>query len=209
MKKYRNFKRQCNTQAQKFPLPHLVYYCHNPFSFLIAWGEEEEPSGEKKISKYLFSYIHHYPHSFHLCFSPTCLTQSNAYNRGLPGCQAPNRWEHSQCWVSLWAPFLLCFLSSSFHSVMSPVSKKEQYVIAAEISIFCYSSICKGTRMWSHRSKYFLFSVQILMIQQNKTMDLVQIQRFRVYFCEGRYPLQQLRLVAYFHERTYGVTSTS
>lgn len=49
-----------------------------------------------------------------------------------------------------WAPFLLCFLSTPFHAVTSPISKKEECAKAGEIAIFCYGSTHKNAGIWSH-----------------------------------------------------------
>lgn len=54
-----------------------------------------------------------------------------------------------------WAPFVLCFLSTPFHAVTSPISKKEECAKAGEIAIFCFGSTHKNTGILSHWTVVF------------------------------------------------------
>lgn len=49
-----------------------------------------------------------------------------------------------------WAPFVLSFLSTPFHAVTSPISKKEEFAKAGEIAVVCYGSTHKNTGIFSH-----------------------------------------------------------
>lgn len=79
-----------------------------------------------------------------------CLAQSNACSWGLPGCQAPNRWDHSWCWVSLLGTICTLFSQHPISGCHKSNFRDEECAKAGEIAIFCFGSTHKNTGILSH-----------------------------------------------------------
>lgn len=101
-----------------------------------------------------------------------CLTQPNACSWGLPGCQAPNRWEHSRCCFS--SGHHLYSLFSAPHFMLSQAQFQRRKSLLKQERLPS-SAMVLHIRILGFDPTEWLFSVQTVMIHQNKTRIPLQI----------------------------------
>lgn len=127
----------------------------NSFSLLseekrLPSKKRKSPQGRRKFSN-TFSVMSITNSIESICAFPQCALRN--LMRAAEDCQGA-RLQTDGNTVSaeflFWAPFSLCFLSTPFHAVTRPVSKKEECAKAGEIAIFCYGSTYKNSGIWFH-----------------------------------------------------------
>lgn len=155
MKNQRNFKRQYNIETWIFPLypSGLLLFFTIPFPYYLRRRDGPVRRGRVlrggENSQILLLYSSLTIES--ICAFPQC-----ALHNLMPAaedCQGARLQTDGNTVTAeflFWAPFLLCFLSTPFHAVTSPISKKEECAKAGEIAIFCYGSTHTNAGIWSH-----------------------------------------------------------